>query len=101
MCAIAGPAVQALKDTPEEEREAAVRKLKLRVMGNIGLIAELYKQDVVSEKILHACIQELLGDGKSQPIEDNVEVMCPLLCHFKKMMALATIAEYKKVGELT
>jgi translation initiation factor 4G len=66
---------QALKTTPEEEREAAERKVKLRTLGNIRLIAELYKQDVVSEKILHACIQDMLGDGKSEPIEDNVEVL--------------------------
>ena len=65
---------QALKSVPEDERERAERKVKLRTLGNIRLIAELYKQDVVPEKILHACIQEMLGDGKSDPIEDNVEV---------------------------
>ena len=48
----------------------------MRTLGNIRLIAELYKQDVVSEKILHACIQQMLGDGKSDPIEDDVEVSC-------------------------
>ena len=46
----------------------------MRTLGNIRLIAELYKQDVVSEKILHACIQQMLGDGKSDPVEDDVEV---------------------------
>ena len=64
---------QALKSVPDDERERAERKVKLRTLGNIRLIAELYKQDVVPEKILHACIQEMLGDGKSEPIEDNVE----------------------------
>lgn len=47
----------------------------MRTLGNIRLIAELYKQDVVSEKILHACIQQMLGDGKSDPSEDDVEVI--------------------------
>lgn len=65
---------QALKSIPDDERDRAERKVKLRTLGNIRLIAELYKQDVVPEKILHACIQEMLGDGKSEPIEDNVEV---------------------------
>ncbi len=65
---------QALKSIPDDERDRAERKVKLRTLGNVRLIAELYKQDVVPEKILHACIQEMLGDGKSEPIEDNVEV---------------------------
>lgn len=65
---------QASKSMPDDERDRAERKVKLRTLGNIRLIAELYKQDVVPEKILHACIQEMLGDGKSDPIEDNVEV---------------------------
>ena len=64
---------QALKSVPDDERDRAERKVKLRTLGNIRLIAELYKQDVVPEKILHACIQDMLGDGKSEPIEDNVE----------------------------
>ena len=70
--------VQALKSVPDEERERAERKVKLRTLGNIRLIAELYKQDVVPEKILHACIQDMLGDGKSEPVEDNVEASSAL-----------------------
>ena len=71
--------MQALKDMPEESREAAERKVKLRTLGNIRLISELYKQDVVREKILHACIEEMLGDGKSEPFEEDVEVRCLLV----------------------
>lgn len=72
-------AAQALKSMPEEGRDAAERKVKLRTLGNIRLISELYKQDVVSEKILHACIQEMLGDGKSEPFEEDVEVRCQVV----------------------
>jgi hypothetical protein len=64
---------------PEGAREGAERKVKQRTLGNIRLIAQLYKQDVVSEKILHACIQEMLGDGKSEPFEEDVEAREPLL----------------------
>ncbi len=70
---------QALKVTAEEEREAVARAAKMRTMGNIRLIAELFKQDVVNEKILAVCIQELLGDGKGEPHEDDVEVGGPCL----------------------
>lgn len=58
----------------------------MRTLGNIRLIAELYKQEVVSEKILHACIQQMLGDGKSDPAEDDVEVthtVCLSNCSMK------------------
>ncbi|KAK9827674.1 hypothetical protein WJX81_006915 [Elliptochloris bilobata] len=68
-----------LKTTAEEEREAVARAAKMRTMGNIRLIAELFKQDVVNEKILAVCIQELLGDGKGDPHEDDVEAMCEML----------------------
>jgi hypothetical protein len=54
------------------------RKVKQRTLGNIRLISHLYKSEVVNEKILHYCIQDMLGDGKSDPVEDNVEVMGPL-----------------------
>ncbi len=67
-----GEPAQALKDSPEEEREGLARAAKMRTMGNIRLIAELFKQDVVNEKILAVCIQEMLGDGKGEPHEDDV-----------------------------
>jgi len=72
-----GEPAQALKDSPEEEREGLARAAKMRTMGNIRLIAELFKQDVVNEKILAVCIQEMLGDGKGEPHEDDVEVPPP------------------------
>lgn len=54
------------------ELEAAERKVKLRTVGTIRLIAELYKKSVVKEPVVHACIQELLGGFT--PSEDSVEV---------------------------
>ena len=57
-----------------EDREAAARALKLRLLGNIRLISELFKQKALSDKIVHACVQTLMGDGKSIPNDDNVEV---------------------------
>jgi hypothetical protein len=54
--------------------------VKQRTLGNIRLISHLYKSEVVNEKILHYCIQDMLGDGKSDPVEDNVEVRGLLRC---------------------
>ena len=69
---------QALKQEPEDGLEAAQRRVKLRTLGNIRLIAQLFNKGVVAEKIVHACIADLLGNSKAPPIEDNAEVRLPL-----------------------
>ena len=46
----------------------------MRTLGNIRLIAELFKKSVVPEKIVHMCVSDLTGDAKEEPSENNVEV---------------------------
>ena len=68
--------MQKLAITPAEERDEAERRVKMRTLGNIRLIAELFNKGIVAERIVTVCITELIGDLKADPIEDNVEVSC-------------------------
>ena len=70
-------ALESITDPPE--REAAERKVKLRTLGNIRLIGELYKARMIVERILHSCIGELLGKPKTDPPEENIEALVNLL----------------------
>ena len=76
--ALARSALETITDS--YEREAAERKVKLRTMGNIRLIGELYKTKMIGERILQSCISELLGkQTKTDPPEENVEALINLL----------------------
>ncbi|KAF8053822.1 hypothetical protein N665_1372s0010 [Sinapis alba] len=63
----------------EEEREEKRLKVRRRMLGNIRLIGELYKKRMLTEKIMHACIQKLLGYDQEDPHEENIEALCKLM----------------------
>ena len=71
---------QAIASVPEDQKDAAARGAKMRTLGNIRLIAELFKKSVVPEKIVHMCVSDLTGDSKQEPSENNVEVCTVKLC---------------------
>ncbi|EFJ50942.1 eukaryotic translation initiation factor 4 [Volvox carteri f. nagariensis] len=65
------------------EREEAERRVKKRVLGNMRLISELYKQDMVKDWIMVTCIVELLSaratkSAKTAP-EDNIEAVLEII----------------------
>ncbi|XP_049387614.1 eukaryotic translation initiation factor-like isoform X2 [Solanum stenotomum] len=61
----------------ESERKDIEWLIKLRYLGNIRLICELFKQQITPEKIVHHIVQLLFGqDRKICPEEENVEAIC-------------------------
>lgn len=85
-----------LKENLEpEEREAAERRVKQRMLGTVRLISELYKQAVVKEKIMLVCIRELLS--KTVPPEDNIEAVCEMITISGGLLANSSNAESKKM----
>jgi len=68
------------------EKISATKKVKIRTMGNIKLIGELFKKKMIAEKILHACVTDLLGAPSNSPPEENIEALCNLLVTVGKEM---------------
>lgn len=69
------------KKAREEEREGNLKlaKTKRHVLGNITFIGELYKQDMVPDKILTYCIDHLFNHAVDDATEANLEQLCKLL----------------------
>eukprot|EP00656_Telonema_subtile_P019619 TRINITY_DN2084_c0_g1_i3.p1 TRINITY_DN2084_c0_g1~~TRINITY_DN2084_c0_g1_i3.p1 ORF type:complete len:1274 (-),score=475.67 TRINITY_DN2084_c0_g1_i3:56-3877(-) len=72
------PAPERSDAEDDQSHEAALDKHRKRCGGNIKFVGELYKIDLLTEKIMHQCIRQLLGDIKS-PAHHDVEALCKLL----------------------
>ncbi|KAJ1560209.1 hypothetical protein HK405_007877, partial [Cladochytrium tenue] len=66
----------------EKERYAEEQfqrtKLKRRVLGNISFIGELFKLGMITEKIMHSCVLQLMKNV-ADPEEEETESLCKLL----------------------
>lgn len=62
----------------ERNNSNAKEKHRRRSVGNVKLMGELFKVDLLTEKIMHECIRSLLGDVKT-PAPHNIEAVCQLL----------------------
>ncbi|XP_059434971.1 eukaryotic translation initiation factor 4G [Corylus avellana] len=73
-----------IKQSAEEREEKRV-KARRRMLGNIRLIGELYKKKMLTERIMHACIQKLLGQLQD-PDEEDLEALCKLMSTIGEMI---------------
>ncbi|KAK7864548.1 hypothetical protein R5R35_007322 [Gryllus longicercus] len=66
---------------PEKRKELQAqfeeesRKLRMKSVGNIRFIGELFKLHMLTTNIMHRCIRQLLSDGD----EESLECLCKLL----------------------
>eukprot|EP00729_Bicosta_minor_P014430 gene14430-14141_t len=69
---------EAAKKREEEREEGYARnKVKRHMLGNIRFIGELFKEDLVSSKIMMHCINHLVPNKNAE--EENLENLCKLL----------------------
>ncbi|XP_062227433.1 eukaryotic translation initiation factor 4G-like [Phragmites australis] len=69
----------------EDEREEKRIRARRRMLGNIRLIGELYKKKMLTERIMHECINKLLGEYQN-PDEEDLEALCKLMSTIGEMI---------------
>ncbi|CAL9134042.1 unnamed protein product [Musa acuminata var. zebrina] len=62
----------------EAEKEERRLLARMRRLGNVRLLGELYKQRMLTERIMHECIKKLLGQHRD-PDEEDAEALCVLM----------------------
>ena len=80
------------EDLNAEEMEEKKYVLKLRYIGHMKFIGELYQHDVVNAKIMHTCIQDLLDSTE----EEKLVCVCKLLQVIGKKLEEYDIKKRKK-----
>ncbi|KAK7077492.1 Eukaryotic translation initiation factor 4 gamma 2 [Halocaridina rubra] len=66
--------------SPEQEEERAVARRKM--VGNLRFIGELGKLEIISESILHRCMQQLLEKRRRRQVVDlaeDLECLCQIM----------------------
>ncbi|KAG6902772.1 hypothetical protein C0995_011920 [Termitomyces sp. Mi166 len=82
----------------------AAQKAKRRGLGLIKFIGELFKLQMLTERIMHTCLKKLLGNV-DQPEEEDLESCCKLLMTIGSMLdspkaANHMMAYFSRITEL-
>jgi translation initiation factor 4G len=86
-------AVKAAANGSKEEEEIALyseeyyaaQKAKRQGLGLIKFIGELFKLQMLTERIMHECVKKLLGNVEN-PEEEEIESLCKLLTTVGQML---------------
>ncbi len=88
---------KAAADAAEAERELKARR---RMLGNIQFIGHLYKCGLLTERIIHSCIIQLLSEEEA-PRPDDIECLCKLLTTLGKQVGAVVIHENNNNNHVT
>jgi translation initiation factor 4G len=66
------------------EKYWAADKAKRHGLGVIRLIGELFKMQIMAERIMHDCVKELLGNVENT--EEDIESLCLLLSNLSQLL---------------
>lgn len=86
-----------------EELDLERAKVKLRMLGNIRFVGELYKKGMLSTSVMHSCITDLLeyeGVWKKNCEDQDIELLCHLLSTIGEQLELKSgtkqIAQFER-----
>lgn len=63
-------------------KAAKSRRVRIRMLGNVKFIGELFRQEILNEKIMHDCVKRLL----SSKDQDTIECLCKLMATIGKQL---------------
>lgn len=63
-------------------KSSKTRRVRIRMLGNIKFIGELFAQKILNEKIMHDCVKRLLKTKE----EDTIECLCKLMATIGKLL---------------
>lgn len=72
-------------ELPEDATVEERKMFNARMLGNIRFIGELYKQKMLTDKIMHECVMKFLHKVEN-PDEGKIECLCKLLMIVGKRM---------------
>lgn len=61
------------------DKEEVQARAKNRLLGNVRLIAELFRKGMVNDRIMLLILSDLLGPADNNPPEDSLEAACELV----------------------